>query len=483
MSNKRKALDGGKWITVSTAISTVLQFVQISILAKLLEPAAFGLVSISTLILNFFHIIGDLGFSNSIIYKQEGDRKVLSTLYFLSLILGGTAFIIIRICAPLVVAYYHEPRLEHILHISSFYFLVIFFGQTYLFLLQKELRFRSIALMEITSALVGTTVSVTLALNDFKEMSLIWGGLASVSVHSLLQVVVGFRLFVPQFYFNLTTIRDHFKFGIYNVGEGILGFIQTNLDNILIGGLLGVKSLGFYTVAYQLAVFPIMKLNPIILQVAYPVLAKMKDDNGALKRSYLQILDLVSYLNMPLLAGLFITADSVVPLIYGPNWGEAISFIRLFVFPALFIALCHPLFTLAFTKGKPNLLFYLNMFTMVIKIPLLYVFAHYYGTLGVAVSFMLTSFIVLIVNFYIVHSLIGSFTKEFFTNLSKPIAFSLAMVGVVSLYKHFVPQSNLYTALIQITLGGIVYGGLTLLFKLPIGKVKTYLTDFTVARS
>ncbi len=483
MSDKQKALDGGKWITIATVISTVLQFVQISILAKLLEPAAFGLVSISTLIINFFHIISEVGFSNSIVYKQESDRKVLSTLYYLTILLGLSAFLLIRLGIPLVVAYYHEPRIEHILHISSYYFVIIFFGQTYLYLLKKELHFRSVALIEIAGALTGTIVAITLAMNGFNEMSLIWGGLASVSVSTFLQIVVGLRLFVPQFYFNLSVIRDHLQFGIYNIGEGILGYFQGNIDNILIGGLLGVRALGFYTVAYQLAIFPIGKLNPIILQVAYPVLARMKEDKVALKRAYLQILDIVGYVNLPLLVGLFITADRVVPLIYGPNWGTSIEYIRILVFAAFFGALSHPLFTLAFTKGKPNLLFYLNLFTMFIKVPLLYLFAHYYGATGVALSTMVTTFIILVLNFYIVHSLIGTFMADFLGNLAKPVLFGLAMVGTVSIYRYFVPESNLYTTLIQIAIGGAVYGVLTLLFKFPISKVKAYLTRVDVARS
>jgi PST family polysaccharide transporter/lipopolysaccharide exporter len=77
--------------------------------------------------------------------------------------------------------------------------------------------------------------------------------------------------------------------------------------------MLGMESLGFYTVAYQLAIFPILKLNPIVLQIAFPILAKIKDNVNELRNGYLKILDIVSYANMPLLAGLFITANSVVP--------------------------------------------------------------------------------------------------------------------------------------------------------------------------
>lgn len=483
MSNKRKAIDGGKWITISTALSTVFQFLQISVLAKLLEPAAFGLVSISTLVINFFYVFSNLGFSNSIIHKQESDRKTLSTLYFLSLLLGLSVFIIIHLCLPLVVAYYHEPRMESILNVSSFYFIIIFFGQTYLFLLQKELQFRSIAFIEIASTLIGTAVSITLAMNDFREMSLIYGGLVMHTVRTVLQILLGRKLFVPLLYFNPAIIKDHLRFGVYNMGDGLLGYLQTNLDNIFIGGLLGVKALGFYTVAYQLAVFPITKLNPIILQVAYPVLAKMKDDDSGLKRSYQQILDLVSYLNLPLLAGLFVTADSVVPLIYGAGWEPSIELIKIFVFASFFTCLSHPLFTLAFTKGKPKLLFYLNVFTLCVKIPLVYVFAHYWGTIGVAMAFMLSNLINLVANFSIVHSLIGSFLKDFFANISKTLAFGLAMVGIVSVYKSFITHSDLITTLIQIAIGGAVYGVLTLLFKVPYVKVKAFVSDYRMARS
>ncbi|GAB2546083.1 MOP flippase family protein [Spirosoma aerophilum] len=483
MSNKKKAIDGGKWITISTVISTVFQFVQISVLAKLLEPAAFGLVSISTLVTNFFFLISNLGFSNSIIHKQESDRKTLSTIYILSILLGITIFTILHAVKPLVVMYYHEPRLENILNVSSFYFLIIFFGQTYLFLLQKELKFRSVALIDIVSTLISTAVSITLAMNGFKEMSLIYGGLVMHSIRTVLQIAMGHKLFTPMLYFKPAKIKEHLLFGVYNMGDGLLGFVQSNMDNIFIGGLLGMKALGFYTVAYQLAVFPISKLNPIILQVAYPVLAKMKDDDSKLKQSYQQILDLVSYLNLPLLAGLFITADSVVPLLYGKGWEPSIELIRYFVFASFFTCLSHPLYTLAFTKGKPKLLFYLNIFTICVKVPLMYTFAHYWGTVGVAVAFMLTNFITLVANFSIVHHLIGRFLDVFLPNITKTISFGVAMVVVVGIYKNFIVHNDIYTTIIQIVIGGLIYLILTLLFKIPFEKVKAFAIDYKLIRA
>lgn len=472
MSNKNKAINGGKWITFSTVVSTVFQFMQVAILARLLPPAAFGVVSISTLIIAFFNIFTNLGFSNSIIYKQEQDRKVLSTLYFLNLILGIVIFIAIYFSAPLIIAYYKEVKLGPVIRLSSTYFLIVYFGQIYYFLLEKELQFKKVAAIEITGAIIGTTVTITFAYSGMEELSLIYGQICMQLVRTILQIILGRKYFVPKLYFNIGAIKEHLQFGLYNVADGFIGFIQSNADNIIIGGVLGVKMLGYYTIAIQLAVFPITKLNPIVLQVTYPLLAKMKNNLLGLKNSYIKILDFLSYINLPLLAGLFITADSVVPLFYGQGWEQTIALIKIFVFISFFSCLSHPLYTLAFTRGKPKLLFYLNLATLAVKLPLLYVFSKYWGMTGIALAFLLATFVNLVINFCIVQHLIGDFFKVFLTNLLKPIFFCLLMTAIIFAYKLFIGYTGIINTITQVCIGGIIYGGLTLLYKISFSEIK-----------
>jgi lipopolysaccharide exporter len=472
MSHKQEAISGGKWMSTSTAISTVLQFGQVAILARLLEPSVFGIVSVSTLMIAFFNIFANLGFSNSIIYKQEDDQRVLSTIYLLNLALGLLIGVIVFFSWPLVAAYYKEPRLEQVIKLSSLYFIIVYVGQIYLFLLQKELRFKAVASIDITGTITGTIVTVLLAYNGFAELSLIFGQLAQQLAKSVLQMVYGARLFSPTLTFDLSLIKEHLRFGLYNVGDGIVGFVQANSDNILVGGMLGVKQLGYYTLASQLAIFPIARLSPIVLQVAYPILARLKGDTGELKKSYLTILDLLSYINLPLLAGLFITADSVVPLFYGPGWEPTILLIRIFVFVSIFTFLINPLFTLAFSKGKPKLLLFLNVFTLVIKLPLVYFFAQQWGVAGIATAFLVATGANLLVNFRIVHSLIGPFFGEFARNMAKPVLFCLVMVGAIMLYKSFADTINVGNTAVQVVLGALIYGGLTIRYKYPVADLK-----------
>ena len=473
MSHKQQAISGGKWMSMSTAISTLFQFGQVAILARLLEPSVFGIVSVSTLLIAFFSIFANLGFSNSIIYKQEEDRLVLSTIYLLNMALGLVIGVVVFFSWPLVAAYYKEPRLEQVIKLSSLYFIIVYVGQIYLFLLQKELRFKAVASIDITGTLVGSSVTILLAYNGYAELSLIYGQLAQQGAKSILQLIYGVSLFKPLLKFDLSLIKDHLRFGLYNVGDGIVGFIQANSDNILVGGMLGVKQLGYYTLASQLAVFPISRLSPIILQVAYPILARFKGDTNELKKSYLTILDLLSYINLPLLAGLFITADSVVPLFYGPGWEPTILLIRIFVFVSIFTFLSNPLFTLAFSKGKPKLLFFLNVITLIIKIPLVYFFAQQWGVVGIASAFLLATMANLLINFRIVHSLIGPFLGEFSQNIVKPILFCLFMVTAIVLYKSYADSINLVNTSVEVAIGALIYIGLTFRYKYTLAELKT----------
>ena len=202
MNTKKAAINGGKWITIATVIATVLQFGQMVVLARLLTPGDFGLVALSNLILSFFQLFTNLGFSNSIIYKQESDRSVLSTLYLMNIVLGLLIFGLIQVATPAIADFKNEPRLERILHLSSYYFLIVYFGQIYLFLMEKELQFRTIALIEIAGTLVGTLTTLGMAFSGYHELSLVVGQLVTQAIKTPLLILLGRSLFKPALRFD-----------------------------------------------------------------------------------------------------------------------------------------------------------------------------------------------------------------------------------------------------------------------------------------
>lgn len=466
MSNKGKAINGAKWTTISTIVNTCLQFGQIAILARLLEPTSFGLVSISTLVINFLSIFAHFGFSNSIIYKQESDRQILSTIYFLNIAIGLLMFVVIYAATPLLVLYYKEPKLAEVLRIAAFYFPIVFLGQIYNILLEKELQFKTLALTEIICSVLGTSTTIFFAYQGYQAKALIFGLLAAQFTKMFIQNIIARKYFSPVKYFNLKQIKEHLRFGIFNIGDSVLGFANNNLDTILIGGLLDVRQLGYYTIASQIAVYPVSRLCPIIIQISYPIMARFKDNLEQLKGAYLKIVDFLAYCNIPLLIGLYLMAGNVIPLIYGPGWEPTIPLIKVFIFMGIFSCLMYPLSTVAYSTGKPNLLFYMNIVTLIIKFPIIYIIATHYGIIGIAIGFLTTTFISLVLNFLLIQYMLGSFMGRFLKNIILPVLFSLVMATVILFYKQFIGNSGLIHTILQITLGGITYALLTLKFKI-----------------
>jgi lipopolysaccharide exporter len=470
MSNQKAAINGAKWTTTATVITTLLSFTQLALIARVLDPAVFGLVSICSLVMNFFHIFANLGFTNSIISKQENDRKILSTIFYASIALGLIMGVFIFLSSSLVVAYYHEPKLLYAIKVSSLTFPLIYTSQIYWNLLQKELKFKILALIEVVGGCLNFCTVLILAYNNFQELSIIYSQLLFTAVKTALYILLGRKLFTPQLYFKLRDIKDHLRFGIYHLGEGILGFVNNNIENIVIGKAIGIKELGLYTIAYQLAVFPIYKLNPIIMQVSYPIMAKIKDNDG-LKRAYLKIVDFITYCNFPLLAGLFITSSSTVILIYGIDYQGSIPLVKVIIFVSFLSCITAPVSSLALSKNKPNVMFYLNLVSLGVKIPILYFFSKYFGLMGIVYGYVLSSTIEAVMIFIIIDRLVGRFIDVFLVNIIKPVIFCIIMVLVLSAYQYFIGSQGIQNLVIQVAIGGLIYLGLTLKFKMTLQEV------------
>lgn len=472
MSNQKAAINGAKWTTTAIAINTGLSFLQLAIIARFLDPSIFGLVSICSMVMNFFHIFANLGFTKSIISIQENDRKILSTIFYASVGIGFIMGLLIFFSSGYVAHYYDEPRLSYVIKISSISFPLIYLGQIYNNLLQKELKFKILATVDVVAGFVGIILTVGLAYKGFQELSIIYSQIFCLAVKTLMYMLFGKKLFSPVFYFKLNEIKDHLRFGMYHIGEGILSFANGNLENIVIGKAIGVKELGLYTVAYQLAVFPVYKLVPIIMQVTYPIMAKIKDDEG-LKRAYVKIIDFITYVNFPLLAGLFITSSTVVVLIYGQDYAGSVPLTRVILFVSIFACINAPASALSSAKNQPQYLFYLNIFTLAIKIPTLYLLSKYFGLMGIVYGYVLNSLIETIFVYLIIEKLVGSFLKQLMNNLIKPLSFCLAMIAVIFLYQQFIGNHGVFHLVAQIIIGVIIYAGFTLKYKMTLEEILT----------
>ncbi len=464
MTLRHQAISGVKWNGVATGVTAGLQFITLIVLARILAPADFGVMGMIMVVIGFAQAFADMGLSNAIIHRQDTSREQLSSLYWLNVLAGAVVFCVICAAAPLVVRFYHEPRLQNLLYLTALIFLITPLGQQFQILLQKELKFAGLAKTGIASASANSIVAVILACLGFGVYSLIWGQLAGAAAKVVLLFKIGGGDWKPRFHYSRHDIKGYASFGLYQMGERTINYFNANLDYLLIGSLLGAKALGYYTLAYNLIIRPTAMINPVITTVAFPVFAKMQSDQEGLKSGYMKVMQLLSFFNFPLMAGLAVVAPLAVPVIFGDQWLPSVLLIQILAVVGLLRSTGNPIGALVLAKGRADLGFKWNLSLLVVQVPALYVGAKLGGTTGVAIAFASVMAVYSIFNYLVlIRTLLGPCLSEYIMSMWPSLWISGAMMlAVFATGLLFQNAAQLTVLIMQIGCGVVVFGGLVL---------------------
>lgn len=430
MSLKQKAVSGVKWTTFSSVIVAILQIVQLVILARLLEPTVFGLMAITSVVIGFAQAFLDMGISNAIIHKQEVSHTQLSSLYWLNVLSGIVLFLIVSLCAPVVALFYQEAELTNIIILVAMTFLIQPFGQQFIVLWQKELKFNDIAKVDILTKLVALIVSIVFAYYNYGVYALVYGVLAGTILQTLVFVYKGLREYTISFVFRLSDVREFLSFGLYQMAEKTLNYFNSQIDTLLIGKLLGVETLGVYNIAKQIIMKPIQIINPIVSKVTFPVMAKIQNDTDRLKEIYLKAINLLSSINFPIYLFMLITAPQLVPLMFGEQWVDAVIILQILSIYGALRSIGNPVGSLLLAKGRADWGFYWNLGLFFYVPIVIYLFSRAgietlsWGMVGIMVSLITPMW------YLLVRPLVQAKFWEFHKQIATP-AFISMLIGVV----------------------------------------------------
>ena len=431
MTLREQAISGVKWSGVSATAAAVLQFLQIVILSWLLNPEDFGLMAMIMVVIGFSEAFGDLGISNAIIYRQECTRDELSTLYWLNILTGAAIFLILWLITPVAVYFFNENKLRILLPLTASTFLIMAIGKQFQVLLQKNLQFNRLSIIEVLSAVVGSGIAIFLAFLGNGVFSLIFGQIAKVTATVLFAGWLCLPAWRPRFHFRTADLRGYLGFGLYQMGERGINFLSSNVDYIMVGRYLGSEILGIYRIAYELVVAPLVRVNPIIVRVAFPVFSKKQFDNTALRHGYSEMIKLISTIAFPVMLGVGVTASLFIPVLFGEKWLEAIPLIQILVPLGLFKMLSNPSGTVLLAKGRVEIGFLWNIF-VALGNTLSFWWATQHGIQYLAWTYAVLSLIqFVVISEAIVYRLIGFGLMDYIRVAFKPAVLSMIMALMV----------------------------------------------------
>ena len=466
MSLKAEAISGAKWTTASSLAVAAIQFGQLIVVARILSPSDFGLMAMVMAVIGFAQIFTDVGVSSAVIHRQSNTQLELSSLYWLNVFAGAAVFLLTIAATPVVVAFFDEPRLEVLLPCVALLFLITPFGQLFQLLLQKELRFRNLALVEFLSAIVGAVVAVGCAYEGLGVYSLAFAQLCMASFATVSVVMIVWREWRPTFLFRPAAIRPYIRFGLFQLGDRGLNFLAARADQIIIGAVLGSATLGIYNFAWNLAIMPVTRISPILTRIAFPVFAKVQLENERLKRGYLLMVGLLTTTNAPILVGGAAVASTLVPLALGPKWIAVVPVLQVLAFVGLLRSIGNPIGSLLLAKGRPDLAFRFNVCVLLLQIPAVYLGALIGGVAGVAWTVLVLQLAVEAASYiFLLRPLIGPCLREYASCIALPLATSIGMAAFVFLVPLLVHGSLPFVVAIQIAVGAVFYVIATLLLQ------------------
>lgn len=385
MNFSSKVFGGVKWTTAGTVIMALVAILKISILTRFLSKEDFGLVAIVTFVLTFMELFNDMGISTGILHKQKISQEEYSSLYWINLFFSVLLYIILCSITPLIVKFYHQEKLAEIIPILGLNLIFTGLGRQFRVIFQKELKFKFLALVDIFAALFSLLSALFFAINGLGVFALVYSTVIQFLISNLIFLFFNISKNKVKLYFRFSLVKDFLKIGVYQVGAQIANYFNRDLDILIIGKFFNPAILGGYSLAKQLVFRPFQLINPILVKVASPVLARFQNDINVLKSNYLKLLNLVSSLNILVYLCMIIFAPIIIKVLYGNDYSNIVVVTRLLCVYMIFRSIGNPVGSLVIATGRTDIDLTWNLITLIIT-PFSIWIGSYHGINGVAIS-------------------------------------------------------------------------------------------------
>lgn len=309
------------WSFFGQTFLFTIQFVGSVIVARLLSPYEIGIFAVAMATVGLIGTIQSFGLHNFIVREPEVNEDLLATAFTLNAILNTIVAVAIMGGSVITAMFLHEEavgRVMSVIAISALFAIIEFRPRA---MLQRNMQFRPLALIQATRALLTTSIVVFLAYRGFSYMSPAWGVLVGGLFSSTATAIVG-RQHV-RFAWRITGWRVLTAFGLRMAAIGGLGTLATRLSEIILARLLGLVALGLYTRAANIISLFWDNVYGVVTNVLFSRLSEEYRSRGSLREAYLRSLSILTAVMWPAFAGLAVLARPVIYHLYGPKWIEA----------------------------------------------------------------------------------------------------------------------------------------------------------------
>lgn len=325
---RRSAVRGAGAAIAGSASNFALQIGSVVILARLLTPSDFGIVTMVTTFSLLLRSFGLAGFTEFIMQREELTASLASNLFWINVGIGAILTLAFASSGSLLALFFHNSAVVQVAHGMSLTIGIGCLGYVHTGLLQRAMHFRTTAIVNLVGQVLQYIVSIVLAMAGWHYWALVWGSVTQTTV-----VAVGSLLvcrWIPSLPSRASGTGSGLRFGMNVYSHFAFSYLTRNTDNLLVGWRFGDRALGFYKKAYDLFVLPETQLLSPLTAVVVSTLSRVSRDREQFERYFLRTISVLALLGMGIGADFALVGSDFIRFLFGPGWEQAGRIFALF---------------------------------------------------------------------------------------------------------------------------------------------------------
>jgi O-antigen/teichoic acid export membrane protein len=433
---RRTAVRGAGVAIAGQAVSFGVMIGSVVILARLLTPADFGVVTMVTTFSLLFRSFGLNGFTELIMQREELTHSLASNLFWIELGIGAILTLAFAGSGHLLALFYHNPAVAPVTAGMSLTIGIGCLGWIHLGLLQRAMRFRTTAMINLAGLLLYVIVSIVLAMAGWHWWALVWGNVTYATV-----TAAGAWLmcrWIPSWPRRAVGTGSGLKFAMSVYSHCAFSYSTRNTDNLLVGWRYGAQSLGFYKKAYDLFVLPETQLLAPLSAVVVSTLSRVSGNREQFQRYFLRAIAVLALVGMGIGTDFALVGKDLIRFLLGPGWDEAGRIFALFG-PGIGVMLLYNTHGwVHLSIGRPERWFRWGLMEFVCTASL-FLLALHWGPSGIALAWTVSYFLLMFPGFWYAGKPIGLGIGPVFAVIWKFFAASVGAGVAASLFIGAVP--------------------------------------------
>lgn len=476
---KKRIASGLIWTYAERTISQLITIIVTIILARLIAPSEYGIISLVVIFINIANTLVVSGLGTSLIQKKHADNLDFSTLFYFSILFSLIIYFIIFFCAPLIARFYNIPLLVIIVRVMAIRLPIAAINSIQEAYISRKLEFKKFFFVTLFGTIFSAIVGIVMAYKGFGVWALVVQYISGAIVNTvMLTLSSGWK---PELKFSMSRLVSLFSYGWKIMLVGILNEVYSNLRNLIIAKRYSSSDLAFSDKGDQFPRAIAGNVNTSLSKVLFPILSNIQDDKLTIKSMVRRSIKTGSYVLFPVLFGFASIAPSFVSLLLTNNWIECVPYLQIFCIVYAFQPIQTSSLQAMKALGRSELYLKLEIIKKFLGVLILWVSVFYFDSVVyIILGALFAELISTLVNFPVNKALIKYGYKEQLLDVLPSIILSLIMSVSIILLGSLI-SNLLIKMLIQLICGVILYIIMSILtknenFYYILDLVKSYKT-------